>query len=88
MTEEHGLPEAGGNPHVDCEDIHVFLYQFVDKAMTAEEQKRLEAHLDLCPGCAEVVANETQLRGVLQKVCESAAPSSLCDRILKALKLS
>ncbi|WJY94296.1 Anti-sigma factor RshA [Corynebacterium felinum] len=71
--------------HPDCADLHVFLYQFVDHEMSAQDRQRLEQHIDACPDCAEMVCAEEQIRQVLQHVCETNAPNSLRQKILQGL---
>ncbi|MDO4630693.1 MAG: mycothiol system anti-sigma-R factor [Corynebacterium sp.] len=70
-----------------CHDLHVFLYELVDRELTDEDCRRLEAHLKGCPSCAEIVEAETALREVLHRCSCSNAPQSLREKICGELSL-
>ncbi|AKK05138.1 mycothiol system anti-sigma-R factor [Corynebacterium mustelae] len=68
-----------------CDDLHVFLYELVDKELTEADCAKLELHLAQCPDCAEMVAAETELRDVLKKCTTSPAPASLRSKIAQVI---
>lgn len=69
----------------DCDDLHIFLYELVDKELTEADCTKLELHLAQCPECADMVAAETELRSVLKKCTASPAPESLRSTIAQVI---
>ncbi|MDO5097579.1 MAG: mycothiol system anti-sigma-R factor [Corynebacterium sp.] len=69
----------------NCDDLHIFLYELVDKELTEADCAKLELHITQCPDCAEMVAAETELRDVLKKCTASPAPESLRSKIAQVI---
>ena len=65
-----------------CEDALRRLEDFLDRELTPDETRRVQAHLDTCAGCAEQYRFEGRLLdGVREKVRRVSLPSDLRDRI-------
>jgi len=41
---------------IDCQDLVELVTAYLDDALDAHERARIDRHLELCPGCATVVA--------------------------------
>ena len=72
-----------------CEDTFRRLDAWLDRALSAEERERVQAHLRECEACAQEYRFEStfvsDVRGKLRRI---TAPRDLLDRITRNLEES
>jgi anti-sigma factor (TIGR02949 family) len=69
-----------------CEEAFRRLDDYLDRELTPEETVLVQAHLDICAGCArEFTFEASVLRGVRDKLRQIDVPESLQARILGVL---
>ena len=69
-----------------CEETFRRFDDYLDRELTAEEQRLVEEHLEHCDRCSRELRFEANVvREVRAKVRRLAAPSGLLDRIQRAL---
>ncbi|GGG76077.1 mycothiol system anti-sigma-R factor [Corynebacterium pelargi] len=71
----------------NCAEIHASMFALLDEELSAEDCARLRAHLEACPGCAERVAAEVELRSLLRQCCCAPAPSRLRQKITYSIRV-
>lgn len=76
------------NQPTSCSDLHVYLYELVDRALDAVRYAQLEEHIAHCPACAEFVAAEARLRELLKQCAHRSAPITLRERISIQLRIT
>jgi hypothetical protein len=73
---------------MNCKETRQFLTAYLDGEVTDEEQKRIEAHLSVCPHCrAELEAlsaAQTSLRGALKSKAGEVSPSDAARKKVQA----
>ncbi|MCQ9343088.1 mycothiol system anti-sigma-R factor [Corynebacterium sp. 153RC1] len=67
--------------HCSCGEFRAELHALVDRELNEQECARLEEHVRGCPSCTEKINNELELRSILRKCCQGAAPNTLRERI-------
>ena len=69
-----------------CEEAFRRLDDFLDRELAATEAALVQAHLEVCAGCAREFAFEASvLRGVRRKMRQIDVPEELQARVLRAL---
>jgi|GEM_PF-409392 len=71
-----------------CSELHVYLYELVDRALDAARYAQLEEHITNCPACAEFVAAEARFRELLKQCAYCSAPVTLRERISVQLRIT
>jgi anti-sigma factor (TIGR02949 family) len=70
-----------------CEEMFRRLDDFLDRELTAEETKAVEAHLEICALCATEYAFEAGvLKEVRRKLQHIEVPASLRDKVGRAIR--
>jgi anti-sigma factor (TIGR02949 family) len=70
----------------NCEEAFRLLDDFLDRRLTPEEMRTIEAHLEICAWCAREFNFETSvLHGLKRKLRQLDAPAGLLSRILSQL---
>jgi anti-sigma factor (TIGR02949 family) len=70
----------------NCEEAFRLLDDFLDRRLTPEEMRTIEAHLEICAWCTREFAFETSvLHGLKRKLRQLDAPAGLLSRILSQL---
>lgn len=78
---------AGGHgPGGDCSEAVHQLYHYLDGELTDARRAQIHAHLESCPPCFEGFEFEFELRELIKRRCQDAAPASLKDRIARAIR--
>jgi mycothiol system anti-sigma-R factor len=75
----------GGLQVADCEETVLRLYYYLDGELTEERRHSIEAHLDDCGSCVEVLGFEAELRRVVADRCKDRVPDKLLERIADAI---
>lgn len=70
-----------------CSEVHISLHELLNEELSAADCARLREHVLRCPQCAAALAQETQLRELLQKSCSCKAPDTLQARIRYTLQV-
>jgi len=65
-----------------CADLEILLCDYVDGTLTAPERATVQAHLDTCASCRELVADATAATEFMQRVPAVEAPPALVNKIL------
>jgi mycothiol system anti-sigma-R factor len=69
-----------------CEDVFRRLDDYLDRALSPEELRKVQEHLETCAACAgEYRFEESFLAGVREKVSRIDMPADLLDRITARL---
>jgi anti-sigma factor (TIGR02949 family) len=65
-----------------CEETFRRLDEYLDRQLSAAEERMVRAHLEACASCAaEFVFEASVIRAVREKVSRIAVPSGLAQRI-------
>jgi len=67
---------------MNCTEVVTLLEQYVDRELSSEEIKEVQAHLDACPPCLTLFHFEASMRRLVHRACNESAPESLKQRIL------
>ncbi len=71
---------------MDCKHTATLVHGYIDRALDDARRNWFEAHLQGCPACAHVVAQERALSAALRRAApRHAAPPDLAARIGRAL---
>ena len=74
------LEDCGGQP---CSAALKRLYEFLDRELSPEQLRTVQAHLDACPECADVKDFELMIREKMRSSCAQQAPEQLKARLLQ-----
>lgn len=71
--------------HIDgtCEEVRAHLFELLDQEMTAEQLKRLGAHVAQCDQCSRAAQAEEHMRDIIRRSCCEEAPSYLRMRVTR-----
>ena len=70
-----------------CEEMFRRLDDYLDRELTPEETRIVEAHLEICALCATEYAFEAgMLRDVKRKLRHIEVPASLRDKVGRAIR--
>jgi anti-sigma factor RsiW len=70
-----------------CIDEVELITDYLEGALPESERRRVEAHLDTCPGCTEYLAQIRAVAGSLEGLrAETAFPPALRDPLIAALR--
>jgi len=72
--------ERGAHP---CSATLKRLYEFLDRELSPEQLRTVQAHLDACPDCADVKDFELMIREKMRSSCAQQAPEQLKARLLQ-----
>lgn len=65
----------------ECEHALVHLYEYLDSEMTAEDERRMRAHLAHCTPCLAELSAEEIVKKLVRRSCAEQAPHTLRVRI-------
>jgi len=69
-----------------CHELVELATDYLEDALTRVERARLEAHLDVCPGCREYLAQMRQTIGVLRGLPADSVDLQMRDRLLDVFR--
>lgn len=75
--------------HVDdlaCTEEVEIMTEYLEGALPAAESRRLEHHLETCPGCTEYLEQMRTLAGSLGGLSEKSIPAEMRDELIKAFR--
>ena len=70
---------------VDCEHVHLRVYEYLDGELTEERRIEISVHLDECAPCLGAFDFEAELRTVIASRCKDHVPEALRQRVHDAL---
>lgn len=89
MAERHDDPTSGTagqgqRPEaVDCADVVLRLFEFVDNETEPLDRARIQAHLDECGSCLAEYDRDLLLKALVRRACtRQSAPDQLRAQIL------
>ena len=74
------LEDCGGQP---CSSTLKHLYEFLDRELSPEQLRTIQAHLNACPECADVKDFELMIREKMRSSCAQQASEQLKARLLQ-----
>jgi anti-sigma factor RsiW len=69
-----------------CHELVELVTDYLENAMAPLERARLEAHLDVCPGCREYLAQMRQTIAVMGRLPADSIDPEMRDRLLNAFR--
>ena len=84
---------AGEHPHTDsddlvCVEVVELVTDYLEGALPPSVARRLERHLETCPGCTEYLEQMRAVAGSLGGLREASIPPALRDALLAAFRES
>lgn len=77
---------ADGHGTVDCSQIVLRVFEFIDKETSPTDSRRIKAHLDGCAQCLDEYERDVLLKALVRRSCQGhAAPGELRNRIMSRL---
>ena len=70
----------------NCKESIDLLVDFLDGAMTADEEKHLMEHLEACPPCVEFVRTYRATPGLCKRALAKKMPAELSARLTSFLR--
>jgi anti-sigma factor RsiW len=83
MNDEHADTHADD---LACTEEVEIMTDYLEGALPAAEARRLEAHLETCPGCTEYLAQMRTLAGSLGRLTEGSIPDEMRDGLIAAFR--
>lgn len=81
----HGL-QAHDHDHLDCSQIVLRVFEYIDQETTTDDTARIKAHLDGCAHCLDEYERDVLLKALVRRSCAGhSAPGALRTRILSRL---
>jgi anti-sigma factor RsiW len=77
------------HPHADdlaCTEEVEIMTDYLEGALPAAEARRLERHLDTCPGCTEYLEQMRTVAGSLGGLTEDSIPAEMRDGLISAFR--
>jgi anti-sigma factor RsiW len=77
--------------HPDAEDLACIeavevMTDYLDRALPAVQARRLERHLETCPGCTEYLEQMRTLAGSLGGLTKDSLPAETRDALIAAFR--
>ena len=69
---------------IECRQMVELVTDYLEGAMSAADARRLERHLETCPGCAEYLAQMREIAGSLEGLTEESIPAAMRDDLIAA----
>ena len=69
-----------------CTEEVELVTDYLEGALPAAEARRLERHLETCPGCTEYLDQMRTLAGSLGDLAEDSLPARTRDRLIAAFR--
>jgi predicted anti-sigma-YlaC factor YlaD len=69
-----------------CHELVELVTDYLEDALTPVERARLEAHLDVCPGCREYLAQMRQTVSVIGRLPADSLDPRMSERLLHVFR--
>jgi anti-sigma factor RsiW len=83
MADEPAHTPAEG---LACNEAVEIMTDYLEGALPAAEARRLERHLDTCPGCTEYLDQMRTIAGSLGGLTEESLPAQMHDGLIAAFR--
>jgi anti-sigma factor RsiW len=71
-----------------CTEEVEMMTDYLEGALSAPEARRLERHLETCPGCTEYLEQMRTVAGSLGGLAEAPLPAEMRDGLIDAFRRS
>jgi anti-sigma factor RsiW len=82
-TDEPAHTDAGD---LACTEEVEIMTDYLEGALPAAEARRLEHHLETCPGCTEYLDQMRTVAGSLGGLSEDSIPAEMRDELIAAFR--
>jgi anti-sigma factor (TIGR02949 family) len=69
-----------------CTEVVEVITDYLEGELPESERRRLEAHLESCPGCSEYLGQMRTIAGSLGGLREEAIPPELRDSLIASFR--
>jgi anti-sigma factor RsiW len=69
-----------------CNEVVEVVTDYLEGALPSTEARRVEEHLETCPGCTDYVAQMRTLAGSLGGLREESIPAEMRERLLASFR--
>ena len=69
-----------------CHELVELVTDYLEDALAPVERARLEAHLDVCPGCREYLAQMRQTISVMGRLPADSLDPQMGERLLQVFR--
>ena len=78
----------GDETHADlaCAEVVEIITDYLEGALPVAEARRLERHLETCPGCTEVLEQMRSLAGSLGGLSRDSLPADTRERLIATFR--
>ena len=83
MTDD---PAHGHADDLACIEEVELITDYLEGALSPAQTRRLERHLETCPGCTEYLEQMRALAGSLRGLGEGSLPPGMRDRLIAAFR--
>ena len=81
-----GEPTNGQADDLACTEVVEIVVDYLEDALPAAEARRLERHLETCPGCSEYLDQMRTVAGSLGGLTEGSIPAEMRDGLIAAFR--
>ena len=78
-----GVPD---NDDLACIEVVEIMTDYLEDALPAAEARRLEHHLETCPGCTDYLEQMRTIAGSLGGLDEQSLSAEMRDRVIAAFR--
>jgi anti-sigma factor RsiW len=82
-TDEPARPDRDD---VACIEQVEIMTEYLEGALSAADARRLEHHLETCPGCTEYLEQLRTVAGSLRGLTDEAIPAEMRDALIAAFR--
>jgi anti-sigma factor RsiW len=69
-----------------CTEVVEIMTDYLEGALPAVEARRVERHLETCPGCSEYLEQMRTIAGSLEGLSEDSIPAEMRDGLIAAFR--
>jgi anti-sigma factor RsiW len=69
-----------------CTEVVEIMTDYLEGALPGPDVRRLERHLETCPGCAEYLEQMRTVAGSLEGLSEESIPADMRDELIAAFR--
>ena len=70
-----------------CREVVEIATEYLEGELSAADARRLERHLETCPGCSEYLDQMRNLAGSLGDLGEGSLPAEMRDHLIAAFRV-
>jgi anti-sigma factor RsiW len=80
------MPDDAHIEDLACVEAVELVTDYLEGALAAAEARRLERHLETCPGCTAYVEQMRAVAGSLRGLAEDSIPPAMRDDLIAAFR--